>query len=118
MNEFTVQPQSSRYSSDEKLLIIACHLSGFLGVPFILPLIIYLVKKDEPGPVAAHAKETLNFHISLIIYFAIAAVLLVVGIGFLLFPIIGFAWFVLAIVAALKASDSIFYRYPACIRFL
>jgi len=117
MNEFTVQPQSPRYSSDEKLLIIACHLSGFIGVPFILPLIVYLVKKEEPGPVAAHAKEALNFHISLIIYFAIAAVLLVVGIGFLLFPLIGLAWFILSIVAALKASDSIFYRYPACIRF-
>ena len=117
MNEFTVQPQSPRYSSDEKLLIIACHLSGFIGVPFILPLIVYLVKKDESGPVAAHAKETLNFHISLIIYFVIGFLLMFVVVGFILVPLMGLVWAILSIVAALKASDSIFYRYPACIRF-
>ncbi len=117
MNEFTVQPQPPRYSSDEKLLIIACHLSGFIGLPFILPLIVYLIKKEEPGPVALHAKETLNFHLTLIIYVVGAFVLSFVGIGFLLFPLIALAALVLAVVAAVKASDSTFYRYPACIRF-
>ena len=116
MNEFTVQPL--RYSSDEKLLIIVCHLSGLIGLFLIFPLIVYLVKKEDSGPVAAHAKETLNFHITLIIFALAAFVLAFVGIGFLLFPLIALAALVLAIVAALKASDSIFYRYPACIRFV
>jgi uncharacterized Tic20 family protein len=33
-------------------------------VGVLLPLIIYLVKKDESPRVSHHAKEALNFHIS------------------------------------------------------
>jgi len=114
-NDLSLSP--ARYSSDEKLLIIVCHLSGLVGLPLVLPLIVYLVKKQDAGPVAMHAKETLNFHLTLIVYVVAAFVLAFVGIGFLLFPLIALAALVLAIVAAVKASDSIFYRYPACIRF-
>jgi uncharacterized Tic20 family protein len=107
-----------RYSSEEKLLIILCHLSGFIGVPFILPLIVYLIKKEEAGPVAAHAKEALNFHLSLLLYAVIAWLLVFVVIGILLITLIGLAALIFAIVAAVKAADSVFYRYPACIRFV
>ena len=34
-----------RITGDEKALIILCHLSGFLGVGFILPLVVFLIKK-------------------------------------------------------------------------
>ncbi len=99
-------------------MIIACHLSGFIGVPIILPLIVYLVKKQESGPVAAHAKEALNFHITLVIYALVAGLLVLVGVGLVLLPLVALAALVFAVVAAIKASDSIFYRYPACIRFI
>ena len=39
------QPPVAKPDSNEKLLIILCHLSLFLGVGIIFPLIIYLVKK-------------------------------------------------------------------------
>jgi len=37
-------------------------------VGLIFPLIIYLVKKGESEKIADHAREALNFHISLFIY--------------------------------------------------
>lgn len=53
MNE---QPPPTLPGSNDKLLVVLCHLSGFLGVALILPLIVYLVKKDESEFVAFHAK--------------------------------------------------------------
>ncbi|MFA6961067.1 MAG: DUF4870 domain-containing protein [Opitutaceae bacterium] len=102
----------------DKALIVLCHLSALIGVGFILPLIVYLVKKGEPGPAAAHAREVLNFHISLLIYAVCAVPLIFVLVGIPLLMLIGLASLVLAIVAAIKAGDGILYRYPLCIRFI
>ncbi|MCS6242256.1 MAG: DUF4870 domain-containing protein [Opitutus sp.] len=111
-------PSLPRLSGDEKALIILCHLSGFLGVGFILPLVVFLIKKAEGGPVAVQAKEVLNFHLSLLIYALCIAPLCFVFVGFILLPILAVAAIVLAIVAAIKASDGFAYRYPLCIRFI
>ena len=54
-------PLAPRPSGDDKPLIILCHLSGLLGVGIILPLIVYLLKKDESGRTAAHAGEVRAF---------------------------------------------------------
>jgi uncharacterized Tic20 family protein len=114
----TPPPMNPRITGDAKALIILCHLSGLLGVGFILPLVVYLVKKAEGGPVAVQAKEVLNFHLSMLIYALCIAPLCFVFVGFILLPILAVAAFVLAIVAAIKASDGFAYRYPLCIRFI
>lgn len=111
-------PQPPRHSSEEKVLVILAHLSALLGVGIILPLIVYLVKKTEPGVAAGHAKEALNFHLSLLVYSIGALLLSFVGVGFLLFPIIAIGGLVFAIIAAVKASEGVLYRYPASIRFV
>src|SRR5271154_4002046 len=82
----------------DKLLAILCHASLFLGVGFILPLIVYLVKRGESPLVAAHAKEVLNFHISLLIYFICAIPLVFVLIGIPIFIGLGLTAFICAIV--------------------
>jgi uncharacterized Tic20 family protein len=51
-------------ASSDKALMILCHISAIIGVGFVLPFVVWLVKKNEPDLVAAHAKETLNFHLS------------------------------------------------------
>ena len=82
------QPSVAKPDSNEKLLIILCHLSLFLGVGIIFPLIIYLVKKGESEKIAAHARESLNFHISLFIYGLVSIFLCAIFIGFpLLFAV-------------------------------
>ena len=114
----TVSPAAAPSNSGDKALIILCHLSAFLGVGFILPLIVYLIKKDEPGPAAAHAREVLNFHLSLLLYAVCAIPLVFVVVGVPLLMLIALASFVCAIVAAVKASDGVLYRYPCSIRFI
>lgn len=107
-----------RSDSEDRVLGLICHLTSLLGVGIVLPLIVYLIKKQEAGQVAAHAKEALNFHLSVMLYVMCAVPLVFIGVGLLLFPAIAIGSLVLAIIAAVKASDGVVYRYPACIRFI
>ena len=112
------QPPPTLPDSNDKLLVVLGHLSVFLGVGLILPLIIYLVKKDESEFVAFHAKEALNFHLSVLIYGIGCAILILVVIGAFLLMALGVAVLVLAIVAAIKSAAGEYYRYPLTIRFI
>lgn len=109
---------SSRPTSNDRLLAILCHLSEFIGVPILLPLVIYLVMKEDSPFVKDNAREALNFHLSLLFYtlLCVPLVMLVIGV-----PVLVGLWifaFVVAILAAMKASDGGVYRYPFCIRLL
>lgn len=119
MTEPQTEPQPIISHTNDKLWNVLCHLSAFLGVGLILPLIVYLVTKDDANStIPPHAKETLNFHISLFIYAVIGALLMVVFIGFILVPIIAIAGLILAIVGAVKASNGELYQYPLTIRLV
>ena len=104
--------------NNDKLWIILCHLSLILGVGLVLPLIVYLVKREESPLVAEHAKEVLNFHISLIIWSIVACFGFFVCIGFPLLIALGLMAFVCAIIGAVKASEGGFYRYPLTLRLI
>jgi uncharacterized Tic20 family protein len=100
-----------------------CHLIGLAGMVFPLgsilgPLIFWLIKKDESPEVDLHGKEALNFGISYTIYFTVCLFLMVVLVGFFLMPIVTIAYFVLLIMAAVKASNGEEYRYPYIFRFV
>lgn len=120
----SVDPQESLplasqpVSSDDKLWIIGCHLSLLIGVGFVLPLIVYLVKKDESPLIGEHAKEALNFHISVYLYTLASILLCFVLVGFLLLPALGVGSLILSILATIKASEGGFYRYPLTIRLV
>ncbi|HEV3410637.1 MAG TPA: DUF4870 domain-containing protein [Chthoniobacterales bacterium] len=117
-------------SSNVRMWCMFCHLSALLGLLFpfgniIGPLVLWLVKRDESAEVAEHAKESLNFQISMTIYIVgltvVAFILMFVLVGFLLIPIIallGLADVVLVIIAAIKANDGQLYRYPLTIRLI
>jgi uncharacterized Tic20 family protein len=68
--------------------------------------------------VDAHGKESLNFQISVTIYMAVAAVLMLVIIGFFLMIGIAVVAIVLVVIAAVKASNGELYRYPLTIRLV
>ena len=101
-------------TSDEKTMAILAHVLGLL-VSFLAPLIIYLVKKDESKFVSDHAKEALNFQITLFIVF-IGLFITVIGIFLMWIPCI--AALVFMILAAVKANEGKMYRYPLTIRFI
>jgi uncharacterized Tic20 family protein len=76
------------------------------------------VKRGESPFVAAHAKEVLNFHLSLLIYFICCIPLIFILIGIPIYAALGIMAFICAIVAAIKAADGGFYQYPLTIRLI
>lgn len=105
-------------SGNEKLWSILSHLSILAGVGLILPLAVYLAMRNESEFITAHAREALNFHLSLLIYGLCCVPLVFVMIGVPLLIIIGLASIVLAILAAIKTSDGALYQYPLTIRLI
>lgn len=103
---------------------VACHASALLGffVPagghILAPLIVWLLRRGESAEVDEHGKESLNFQLSMLIYSVVAAVLMLMLIGFVLLPLLHVANLVLVIIASLRASEGQMYRYPLTIRFL
>ena len=116
---------SSSSDSDDKdartwsMLAHLSALSGFI-IPFgniLGPLIIWQMKKDMPM-VEQHGKEALNFQITVTIAMIICIILSFVLIGLLLMPIVGIAWLVLTIIAAIKANEGSEYQYPMTLRLV
>lgn len=109
---------------NERMWGMLCHISALAifiipGVGNILgPLVIYLLKKDEYDFVEDQGKESLNFQITVTILLFVSGLLIVIGIGFLLLAIIAVAALVYTIIAAVRANEGEFYRYPWSIRFL
>jgi hypothetical protein len=104
-------------SSDDKNLALLAHLGTLIG-GFIVPLVIYLVKKEESEFVKDHARESLNFQISVLIYIIASVILAFVLIGFFLMFALGIFNLIVLILASVKASEGKLYRYPLCIRFV
>ena len=94
------------------------HLSALLGVGFVLPLVVYLAMRKESEYVASNAREALNFHISVLIYTLCCIPLALILIGIPLLIVLGLGSMILAIIATIKASDGLCYRYPLTLRLV
>lgn len=110
-------------SQDEKTLGLVAHLGTLAGgvVPFgniVLPLILWQMQKDKSPYVTTHAKEALNFQITMTIAYIVAAVMIFIVVG--IFLLIGLAIFslVVTIIAAVKASQGEYYKYPINFEFI
>lgn len=100
-----------------------CHLTALLG--FIGPLlnifgpfVVWLMKKNDYPFVNEQGKESMNFQISMTIFTLLAALLIVIKIGFILIFVIGVINVVLVIIASIKTSNGESYQYPFKIRFI
>lgn len=101
-------------TGDEKMMALLSHILTLVA-PLLAPLIIYVIKKDESPFVASHAKESLNFQITVII---IIIILFITVIGILLIWIVGIVSLVLVIMATIRASEGKLYRYPFSFRLI
>lgn len=93
------------------------HLASLVA-GFIVPLILWLVKRDESAFIDAHGKEAMNWNISLIIYSIVSFVLVLVLVGIFLLLALMLADVVFSILAAVAANKGEYYRYPMAIRFI
>ena len=112
-------PPPSSVSQEDKTLAMLTHLSGII-LGFIVPLIIWLINKDrsDKGFLNDHAKEALNFQISLLIVYVVGIILSVILIGALINLIAWVVCIILSIMAALKANEGASYRYPFALRLI
>ena len=121
-------------SAEERQWALFAHLSALIGGlltsavggwgTFLGPLVIWLVKKDTLPFVNDQGKEALNFNITVAIAcFALLLLSIVtLGVGLViaipLWLIIAVAWLVLTIIAAMKANEGVYYRYPMTLRLI
>ena len=56
-------PPSIESTPDDRTMALVCHIGGAVG-SFLIPLIIWLIKKDQSKFVDDQGKEVINFHIT------------------------------------------------------
>ena len=122
-------PQQGLSESDAKLWATLSHL-GFVIGGFITPLVIYMIQKDKSEFVASHAREALNFQLTILavvlgsmflLLFGFIAPPIFVVMTFLMvgiMMIVGIGSLILGIMALLEANKGAHYKYPIAIRFV
>jgi uncharacterized Tic20 family protein len=113
-----MEPTDQEMNRDARMWAMFCHLAGFAFflpiVPFvggvIGPLILWVIKRDQYPFVDEQGKEAVNFQITMLIYSAVAAVLVVAIVGIVLVPAVLIVDIVF--IATLKANEGYHYRYP------
>lgn len=108
---------------DERQWAMLCHVSAMLMYVTVIgglvaPFVIWLLKREEMPFVADQGRETVNFQITILLALAASIPLMLVVVGFVLFwGLIAFH-FIITLVAALKVTEGVAFRYPLCWRVL
>lgn len=95
------------------------HLSSLVGAGLIVPIVIYFLKRDESEFATHHAREAINFHLSVMLAAILSIPLMIVfGLGVLTLLVTVIGAVIYSIIAGVRALDGEWYEYPYCIRFL
>ena len=101
-----------------------CHLGGLVGhalVGFghvVVPLVLWLIKRDQMPFVNQEGKEAVNFQISITIYALAGGGLAFFCVGFFVLAAVFIFDIIMVIQASIAASNGKAFRYPLCIRFI
>ena len=104
-------------SSEDKLFAMLLYVLNFFTA-IIGPLIIWLIKRETSPFIDYHGKEYFNLIISYFVYEIVAAITMIIGIGFILVPVLSIAFVVLIVVGAVKAYQGEHYRFPLIFRLI
>jgi uncharacterized Tic20 family protein len=102
---------------EERLWATLGHL-GALLLGVVAPLVVYLVFKDRSRWVADTSREALNFNISYLLYLLVAGAMMLVLVGFLVFPVVLVAYYVFVIIGGVKTANGELYRFPLIFRLV
>lgn len=108
---------------DERMWAMLTHLSA-LPSSFVLigaivaPLIIWQIQKEKSAFIDYHGKEAVNFNITMAIAAGVSFLLFLLLIGLVLIWVVGAVWLIFTIIAAIKANNGEYYRYPLSIRLI
>ena len=118
------EPAEGGLAKDVRNWAMLCHLAALAGyvIPFagnvIGPLVVWLIKREEHAFINDQGKEAVNFQITMTICYLVSFVLVFVLVGIVLLPLVALFSLIMMIVAAVKASNGVQYRYPFAIRFV
>ncbi|RYC72248.1 DUF4870 domain-containing protein [Spirosoma sordidisoli] len=109
--------------SDERMWAMLTHLSSLTGFftlvgSLVGPLIVWQVQKEKSAFIDYHGKEAVNFNITMALAAGVAFLLFLILIGFVLLWVVGAVWLIFTLIAAIKANNGEYYRYPLSIRFI
>lgn len=102
------------------LALVTSWAAGIAGA--IGALAVWMIKRDDSPFAAEHAKEALNFNLSMFIYAVVLVVFVVItlGIGVIFAAPLGLAiavvWLVCTLKGAFRAYDGQPYHYPISMR--
>ncbi len=82
------------------------------------PWLVWLNKRQQSAFVREQALESLNFNITVSLAGLVSEIARVIYIGLLLGLLVFIAWIALTLIAAIKASEGVHYRYPFALRFV
>jgi len=114
-------------TKEERLWATLIHLSGIVGASLaaffipgniLLPLVLWLIKREGNSFVNDQGKEALNFQITITIASIVSALLVFLCIGVPMLIVVGVISLVLSIIAAIKANEGVAYRYPFTLRLI
>ncbi len=148
MTEAYTNPPPVNLTENERLWAAGAHLAALAlalltswvaGIAGALGALgIWILKRDQSAFVAEHAKEAVNFNLSMFIYacaagligfLLVGATVLTLGLGIILTAPAGIVlllaigaiavmWLVCSVIATFKAYNGESYRYPLTIRLL
>jgi uncharacterized Tic20 family protein len=148
MDQVQTQLPPSNVSESDRMWAASAHLlalvlalltswvAGIAGV--VGALVVWMIKRDDSSFAAAHAKEAINFNLSMFLYACAAVVIgflllgatiFTLGLGLILTAPAGILlalavlaiavmWLVCSVIAIFKAYNGESYRYPLTIRLL
>lgn len=107
---------------DTRTWAMILHLSMLSGlvVPLaglIVPIVIYLLKKDDLPGLVPHGHVVFNWMISAVIYAIISMILMIVVIGGFLLMALALVSLIFPIIGGVKASEGEVWPYPLSIKF-
>lgn len=110
-------------TAKERPWVLGAHIGTLLGYTlafgsFLIPLFIWLSKRDESELIASHAKASLNFQLSMLLYGVIGAFLVLFLIGIPVLIVIAVTNVVCVILATIEADKGGLYKYPLTIEFI
>ena len=109
--------QFENTKKEDTTLLAILHLSG-LFVLLFPPILIWLWKKDEIADIDKHAKDVLNFQLSMWIYLFVGGLLIILLIGIPILIFLGISSSIIIVLNTIKVLNKQPYKYPFTKQFL
>lgn len=122
MGDFPSSPATiaSEQTRQWAMFLHLSQLAGFLapGAGFLVPIIIWQVKKNEMPELDRHGKVVLNWMISALLYGIGAGILCMLLIGIPLLIALGLVCVIFPIIGGIKANNGELWKYPFSLQLI